>query len=171
MLSKAWVPRNHVVHHCISCRACTWKSTLVHSHWCSHSHTYIHTCMTVSYVNHLLSISWSFFSHWRSLICANKTPTLLLFPWGCAECASCWHCRDPSSRGGGAQVVRIWAPTWVQSGFPGGWWVKNLPAMQETRGGFNPWVRKIIWRRAWQPTPVFLPGESHGQRSLVGYGP
>ena len=33
------------------------------------------------------------------------------------------------------------------------------------------WVRKIPWRRAWQPTPVFLPGESHGQRSLVGHGP
>ena len=35
----------------------------------------------------------------------------------------------------------------------------------------NPWIRKIPWRRARQPTPVFLPGESHGQRSLVGYGP
>ena len=34
---------------------------------------------------------------------------------------------------------------------------------------FNPWVRKIPWRRAWQPTPVFLPGEYHGQRSLAGY--
>ena len=34
---------------------------------------------------------------------------------------------------------------------------------------FVPWVWKILWRRAWQPTPVFLPGESHGQRSLVGY--
>ena len=34
---------------------------------------------------------------------------------------------------------------------------------------FDPWVRKIPWRRRWQPTPVFLPGESHGQRSLVGY--
>ena len=40
--------------------------------------------------------------------------------------------------------------------------VKNLP-------GFDPWVRKIPWRRAWQSTPVFLPGESHGQKSLVGY--
>ena len=39
------------------------------------------------------------------------------------------------------------------------------------RCGFNPWVGKIPWRRAWQPTPVFLPGESHGQRSLVGYSP
>ena len=37
--------------------------------------------------------------------------------------------------------------------------------------GFLSWVRKIPWRRAWQPTPVFLPGESHGQRSLVGYSP
>ena len=39
------------------------------------------------------------------------------------------------------------------------------------RHGFNPWVRKIPWRRKWQPTPVFLPGKSHGQRSLVGYSP
>ena len=37
--------------------------------------------------------------------------------------------------------------------------------------GFDPWVRKIPWRRKWQPTSVFLPGESHGQRSLVGYSP
>ena len=36
---------------------------------------------------------------------------------------------------------------------------------------FNPWVRKIPWRRKWQPTPVFLPRKSHGQRSLVGYSP
>ena len=43
--------------------------------------------------------------------------------------------------------------------------VKNLPAVQET--GFNPWVRKIPWRKRWLPTPVFLPGESHRQRSLV----
>ena len=43
--------------------------------------------------------------------------------------------------------------------------VKNLPAVQETR--FNPWVRKIPWRKKWLPTPVFLPGESHGQRSLM----
>ena len=47
--------------------------------------------------------------------------------------------------------------------------VKNLPAMQETWVQFL--VGKIPWRKEWQPTPVFLPGESHGQRSLVGYGP
>ena len=39
------------------------------------------------------------------------------------------------------------------------------------RCGFDPWVRKIPWKRAWQPTPVFLTGESHGQRSLWGYSP
>ena len=47
--------------------------------------------------------------------------------------------------------------------------VKNLP--QCRRPEFNPWVGKIPWRRAWQHTPAFLPGESHGQRSLVGYSP
>ena len=47
--------------------------------------------------------------------------------------------------------------------------VKNTPAMQETR--FNPWVGKMPWKREWLPTPVFLPGESHGQSSLVGYSP
>ena len=46
--------------------------------------------------------------------------------------------------------------------------VKNLPA---NAGDFDPWVWKISWRRAWKPTPVFLPGESHGQRSLEGYSP
>ena len=47
--------------------------------------------------------------------------------------------------------------------------VKNLPACE--RPGFDPWVGKMPWRRAWQPTPVFLPGESHGQRSLAGSSP
>ena len=39
------------------------------------------------------------------------------------------------------------------------------------RCGFDPWVRKSPWRRTWQPSPVFLPGESLGQRSLEGYSP
>ena len=39
------------------------------------------------------------------------------------------------------------------------------------RPGFNPWVGKFPCRRKWQPTPAFLPGESHGQRSLVAYSP
>ena len=39
----------------------------------------------------------------------------------------------------------------------------------QRRYGFDPWVGRILWRRKWQPTPVFLHGEFHGQRSLVGY--
>ena len=39
------------------------------------------------------------------------------------------------------------------------------------RRGFDPWVEKIPWRGKWQPTPVFLPGKSHGQRSQEGYSP
>ena len=54
------------------------------------------------------------------------------------------------------------------------WLSGKDPARQcrrHERRGFNPWVSKIPWRRAWQPTPVFLPGESHGQKSLAGYSP
>ena len=47
--------------------------------------------------------------------------------------------------------------------------VKNLPVMQETC--LHPRVGKLPWRRKWQPTAAFLPGESHGQRSLAGYSP
>ena len=47
--------------------------------------------------------------------------------------------------------------------------VERLSTIRETR--FNPWVRKIPWRRKQQPTPVLLPGKFHGRRSLVGYTP
>ena len=51
--------------------------------------------------------------------------------------------------------------------------VKNLPANAGSYKGceFDPWVGKILWRRKWQPPPVFSPGESHEQRSLAGYSP
>jgi len=51
--------------------------------------------------------------------------------------------------------------------------VKNPPASagDVRHAGFNSWVRKIPWRREQLSTPVFLPGESHGHRILVGYGP
>ena len=60
-----------------------------------------------------------------------------------------------------------------QRGFPGGTVVKNPPANagDTRRCGSNPWIGKIPWRRTWQPTPAFLPGESHRQRSPAGYGP
>ena len=43
--------------------------------------------------------------------------------------------------------------------------------LQSKRPGFDLWVGKIPWRRKWHPTPVILPGKSHGQRGLVGYSP
>ena len=58
-----------------------------------------------------------------------------------------------------------WLPRWL-SGKDSTWQCRRC-----RRCGFDPWVGKIPWRRKWQPTPVFLPGESHGQISLVGYSP
>ena len=61
----------------------------------------------------------------------------------------------------------------LPTGFPGGISGKE-PVYQRRRlkrPAFDPYVGKIPWRRAWQPTPVFLPGESHGQRCLAGYSP
>ena len=52
-------------------------------------------------------------------------------------------------------------------GFPGGSDSKESTC-NAGELGLNPWVRKIPWRREWLLTPVFLPGESHGQRSLAG---
>ena len=66
----------------------------------------------------------------------------------------------------------VWAFIYMLEGFPDGSGIKNLPAVQETqRHGFHAWVRKMPWRKQWQPTPVFLLGEFHGPRSLAGYSP
>ena len=53
--------------------------------------------------------------------------------------------------------------------FPG----VNILLVRILGGGlwFVPWARKIPWKRKWQPTPVLLPGESHGRKNLVGYSP
>ena len=71
-------------------------------------------------------------------------------------------CGRVKSTGLGARQELPWGPA-----------VKNLPANagDNKRLRFDPWLGKIPWRRAWQPTPVFLPGESHGQRSLESYSP
>ena len=55
-----------------------------------------------------------------------------------------------------------------QWGLP--WWLSSKRiCLKCRRCGFDPWVGKIPWRRDWLPIPIFLPGESHGQRSLAGY--
>ena len=47
----------------------------------------------------------------------------------------------------------------------------KVSCLQSGRPGFSPWVGKILWRRKWHPTPVLLPGKSHGRRSLISYSP
>ena len=56
-------------------------------------------------------------------------------------------------------------------GFPSGSSGKESIYLQCGRSEVHPWIWKILWRREWQLTPIFLPGESHGQRSLAGYRP
>ena len=51
------------------------------------------------------------------------------------------------------------------------WRVLRISSPRDLPCGFDPWVGKILWRRKRLPTPVFLPEESHGQRSLLGYHP
>ena len=66
-----------------------------------------------------------------------------------------------------------WSGVWLERTSQAALVVKDLPADADghNRCCFDPWVGKIPWRRAWQPTPVFLPGEFYGQRSLLGYSP
>ena len=67
-------------------------------------------------------------------------------------------------------ITRTWkAFLNVDFGLP--WGLRTVKNLQWERSEFDPWVGRIPWRREWQPTPIFLPGEFHGQRSLAGYNP
>ena len=88
--------------------------------------------------------------------------------------ASCWaEPRRPANLvtaqlWGEKQPRDLTTPLWVNpSQHEFSWWLRQQRiCLQCRRPGFDCWVRKIPWRREWQPTPVSLPGESHGQRSL-----
>ena len=68
------------------------------------------------------------------------------------------------------RIIVLWEKVGIWGGLP--WWLSGKESTcQCRRHGFNPWVGQILWRREWQPTPVFLSGKSHGQRSLVSYSP
>ena len=83
---------------------------------------------------------------------------------GASEGGGCGRGHKPS------QGLKGRGPDW-ELGLPR--WLSGKESTRQRRScrrpGFDPWVRKIPWRRKWQSTPVFWPGESHGQRSLVGY--
>ena len=99
--------------------------------------------------------------------------SLTQWTWVWVESSSWWWTGRPSMlRFMGLQRVRHKWETelnWICRASLVAQMAKNLPAMQETQ--VNPWVRMIPWRREWQTTPVFLPREFHGQRSLVSYSP
>ena len=68
-----------------------------------------------------------------------------------------------------ALVVMYYTVYEQRRGFLVAQMVNNLPPVPDP--GFDLWARKNPWKRKWKPTPLFLPGKSHGQRSLVGYSP
>ena len=74
----------------------------------------------------------------------------------------------PFSRGSSQPKDQTWVSC-IAGRFFTIWTTREIH--QCRRLGFNPWVRKIPWRRKWQPPPVFLPGKIYGQKSLVGYSP
>ena len=95
--------------------------------------------------------------------------------WSCSHVQSwhAWVCVYFCSQECPEQEPAFVDSSVVSEGFPGGASGKK-PACQCRRHKkcrFDPWVRKLPWRRALHPTAVFLPGESHGQRSLAGYSP
>ena len=62
------------------------------------------------------------------------------------------------------QIIFLWQPCYYLP-----WWISDRESACQCRSPrLDPWVGKLPWRRKWQPTPVFLPGKSDGQRSLVG---
>ena len=73
----------------------------------------------------------------------------------------------------GPWCQKVWGLLHSCMDFPGSSVVKDSTSQSTSHGRswFDPQVRKTPWRRKWQPTPVFLPGESHEQRSLAGYSP
>ena len=126
-------------------------------------------------------------THWKSLWCWKRlkageggdrgwdggmaSPTQSTWVW--ANSGSWWWTGRPGVLRFMGSQIWTWLSDWTElnwcSGFPGGSVVKNLPAMPEH--GFHPCVGKIPCWRSRQPTPAFLPGKSHGQRSLVGCSP
>ena len=102
-------------------------------------------------------------------LCLPDFRALLVSPlpgWGT------WCSEKPSYQPGVAQLRNpgFFATSAHTLGLPR-WHSGKESACQHGRCGFDPWIRKILWRRKWQPSPVFLPGKFRGQRSLAGYSP
>ena len=103
-----------------------------------------------------------------------------LAPWSlcCEGCEQCWWPWESKARWHAQRQWPFEGWSSPQSGLKTRIWRRVYQVVQSLRQcrrlkkhRLNPWVRKIPWRRKWQPTPVFLPGKFLGQRSLVGYSP
>ena len=85
----------------------------------------------------------------------------------CQEQQRAWTCQNMSIFTCESQKIPL-IPHEASLKFP--WWLRwKRTCLQSRRPGFNPWVGTIPWRREWLPTPIFLPREFHGQKSLAGY--
>ena len=100
---------------------------------------------------------------WLSLACGSIPPTSASFSknWSIVglHCCVSFCC---TAKWTIHMYTYIGLPRWLSG---------KESSCQRRRHRFDPWVGKIPWRRKWQPTPVFLPGKSHGQRNLEGYSP
>ena len=101
----------------------------------------------------------------------SNTNTQIMKFWYLLCCYNRWNRKRESVRKGiqsGGKNFINWAKCTLLTGLP---WCLRLyrVCLQLRRPRFNPWVRKIPWRREWQSTSVFLPGEFHQQRCLAGY--
>ena len=87
------------------------------------------------------------------------------------------RCKSQLSHRWGSRDPRVYHPVCVFAALHFFWAslvaqsVKKTICLQCRSPRFNSWVREIPWRKKWQPTPIFLPGKPHGQRSLAGYSP
>ena len=94
---------------------------------------------------------------------------LVLLPCSLINAIFCIH-------QGAFKMIQLMTKHWWEKGFPGDSVSKESTGnsgdyLQCRRPEFDPWVGKILWRREWQLTPVFLPRKFHGQRRLAGYNP
>ena len=127
----------------------------------------------------MLCIMWALNTYiyiYKIMCWKNNVANQIQDSWTCSFTRRMEHTKEvvfpPAQEDCRNWVHPFTAPTvtvtaWIPLRWPSG----KESACQCRRCGFSPWIGKILWRRKLQPTPVFLPWKSHGQRSLVGYRP
>ena len=118
-------------------------------------------CVQGSVLLYIYYFLWLFLQHQAHYYSYNSLKTLLKVPRPVQKIRQDWS-SDP---------MIVSCCSLFDQGFHSGSNGKKKICLECRRLGFNPWVGKIPWSRKWQPTPVFLLGEFHAQRSLVGYSP